>query len=309
MTSPDRYLLRMGAFLAVVLLVAALLAGPLARAFAANPLLNGLILGVMLAGIGWNIRQVLLLRPEVAWVEAFSAMRSGARAPEAPRLLAPMAMMFAARATDRLALSAPAMRGVLDGIASRLDESREISRYATGLLVFLGLLGTFWGLLLTLASVSEVLAATEPGLAAPEALFSRLIAGLSAPLSGMAVAFSSSLLGLAGAIVLGFLDLTAGQAQARFYHELEEWLATRTRLSTAGGAEAEGTAAIADELAEAVALLRELALREAGREERLAAIEAQLARIAEELPQGRAHATAELVAELRRLSQQLALRP
>ncbi|MDW8314080.1 MAG: MotA/TolQ/ExbB proton channel family protein [Rhodovarius sp.] len=309
MTSPDRYLLRMGAFLAVVLLVAALLAGPLARAFAANPLLNGLILGVMLAGIGWNIRQVLLLRPEVAWVEAFSAMRSGARAPEAPRLLAPMAMMFAARATDRLALSAPAMRGVLDGIASRLDESREISRYATGLLVFLGLLGTFWGLLLTLGSVSEVIAATEPGLAAPEALFARLIAGLSAPLSGMAVAFSSSLLGLAGAIVLGFLDLTAGQAQARFYHELEEWLATRTRLSTAGGAEAEGTAAIADELAEAVALLRELALREAGREERLAAIEAQLARIAEELPQGRAHATAELVAELRRLSQQLALRP
>ncbi len=306
MTSPDQYLIRIGAFLAAVLLLALLLSVSLATAFAANPLLNGLILAVLLLGIAWNLRQVMLLRAEVAWVEAFSGPRGGARAPEAPRLLAPMASMFAARATERISLSAPVMRGVLDGIASRLDESRELSRYATGLLVFLGLLGTFWGLLVTVGAVSAVIGEMNLAGGDAAAMFDQLKAGLARPLAGMAIAFSSSMLGLAGALVLGFLDLTAGQAQARFYQELEEWLAARTRV---GGAGAEGDAslaAVAEQMAETLEAFQLVLARQTGTEAALGAIQATLARIADDLPQGRAHATAELVAEVRALSRTIA---
>jgi hypothetical protein len=149
--------------------------------------------------------------------------------------------MISARRSDRLSLSAPAMRSVLDGISSRLDESRELSRYMTGLLIFLGLLGTFWGLLLTISSVSEVIAGMSVGSGDLNQLFNQLKIGLAQPLRGMGTAFSSSMLGLAGALVLGFLDLTAGQAQNRFYNELEEWLAGLTRLSSGVlGPEGEG---------------------------------------------------------------------
>jgi hypothetical protein len=232
MTPPVRFLWRMLGFLAVVLGVAVLLAPQLASAFGSNPLLNGLILGVLLIGVVWNLRQVLTLRPEVDWLEHFRAPKLGAPAQPAPRLLGPMASMFSARRSDRLSLSAPAMRSVLDSIASRLDESRELSRYMTGLLIFLGLLGTFWGLLLTISSVSEVIGGMSVGSGDLNQLFSQLKTGLAQPLKGMGTAFSSSMLGLAGALVLGFLDLTAGQAQNRFYNELEEWLAGLTRLSS-----------------------------------------------------------------------------
>lgn len=232
MTPPQRFLYRMLGFLAAVVLVAVLLGGELAGAFATNPVLNGLICGVLLLGIVWNLRQVLTLRPEVAWLEHFRSPRQGAPAMAAPKLLGPMASMFAARRSDRLSLSAPAMRSVLDGIASRLDESRELSRYMTGLLIFLGLLGTFWGLLLTIASVSDVIGGMSVGSGDLNQLFNQLKIGLAQPLKGMGTAFSSSMLGLAGALVLGFLDLTAGQAQNRFYNELEEWLAGITRLSS-----------------------------------------------------------------------------
>jgi hypothetical protein len=220
------------AFLAVVLAMTALLGGELLHAFATNPVLNGLIVGVLLVGVAWNLRQVLSLRPEVEWLEHFRAPRQGAPARAVPRLLGPMASMFAVRRSDRLSLSAPAMRGVLDGIASRLDESRELSRYMTGLLIFLGLLGTFWGLLLTIGSVSEVIGGMSVGSGDLNQLFNQLKTGLALPLKGMGTAFSSSMLGLAGALVLGFLDLTAGQAQNRFFNELEEWLAGITRLSS-----------------------------------------------------------------------------
>nr|WP_207191848.1 flagellar motor protein MotA [Paracraurococcus ruber] len=219
-------------FLAAVGVVTALLLQELAGAFASNPVLNGLIVFVLLIGVGWNLRQVLLLRPEVAWLEQFRSPRMGAPAMAAPRLLGPMASMFSARRSDRLSLSAPAMRSVLDGIGSRLDESRELSRYMTGLLIFLGLLGTFWGLLLTIGSVSEVIGGMSVGSGDLNTLFNQLKTGLAQPLKGMGTAFSSSMLGLAGALVLGFLDLTAGQAQTRFYNELEEWLAGITRLSS-----------------------------------------------------------------------------
>lgn len=242
MTRPNRYLLRMLVFLLAVLLLAAVLSGQLIQAFSANPVLNAVILGVLLLGVAWNIRQVVSLNPEVAWLEGFREPRPGAPARPAPRLLGPMASMFATKRGDRLSLSAPAMRSVLDGIASRLDESRELSRYVTGLSIFLGLLGTFWGLILTIGSVAEVISSMSVGSGDINQLFNQLKTGLTQPLRGMGVAFSSSMLGLAGALVLGFLDLTAGQAQTRFYNELEEWLAGVTRLSSGvlGGGEEMG---------------------------------------------------------------------
>ncbi|EFH11175.1 MotA/TolQ/ExbB proton channel family protein [Pseudoroseomonas cervicalis] len=235
MTRPTHYLLRMLAFLAAVAVLAVLLSAELLHAFAANPLLNSVILAVLVLGIAWNIRQVLGLKPEVEWLEGFRAPKpgsAGGAARPAPRLLAPMASMFAAKRGDRLSLSTSAMRGVLDGIASRLDESRELSRYMTGLSIFLGLLGTFWGLILTIGAVAEVINSMSVGSGDLNQLFNQLKSGLAQPLSGMGIAFSSSMLGLAGALVLGFLDLTAGQAQSRFYSELEEWLAGVTRLSS-----------------------------------------------------------------------------
>ena len=232
MTNPTRYLIRMALFLVCVTLVAALLFGELQHAFAVNPVLNALILAVLALGTAWCIRQVALLKREADWLNAFRSPRPGQQAQPPPRLLGPMASMLASRRSDRLSLSTGAMRSVLDGIGSRLDEDRELSRYMTGLLIFLGLLGTFWGLILTIGSVSDVIQNMSVGTGDVTNLFNQLKSGLAQPLQGMGVAFSSSMLGLAGSIVLGFLDLTAGQAQARFYNELEEWLAGITRLSS-----------------------------------------------------------------------------
>ncbi|GAC1347035.1 MAG: hypothetical protein NVSMB18_30840 [Acetobacteraceae bacterium] len=248
MTRPNTYLYRMLAFLAAVLVVTLLLSGALITAFSSNPLLNTLILLVLLGGIAWNLLQVTRLTPEVDWLETFQKSRTRLAALPSPRLLAPMASMLATRQAksrdgqDRFTLSAPAMRSLLDSLASRLDESRELSRYMTGLLIFLGLLGTFWGLLLTVGAVSDVIGGMSVGSGDLNALFEQLKTGLGRPLKGMGTAFSSSMFGLAGALVLGFLDLTAGQAQNRFFNELEEWLAGLTRLSSGAlGAEGEGS--------------------------------------------------------------------
>ncbi|MFN3449764.1 MAG: flagellar motor protein MotA, partial [Roseococcus sp.] len=165
------------------------------------------------------------------WVGSFRNSWGVAPARPEPRLLAPLAALLAARRSERLALSAGGLRSVLDGIVARLDETRELSRYMTGLLIFLGLLGTFWGLLLTIAAVAEVIGAMRLSGGEAMELFDQLKAGLAEPLRGMGVAFSSSLFGLAGALVLGFLDLTAGQAQSRFATELEDWLAGHALLS------------------------------------------------------------------------------
>ena len=232
MTRPSGYLWRMILFLAAVGGVGWLIWPQLATAFFTNPVLNGVILAVAMIGVLWNIRQVATLAPEVEWLEAFRAPKLGAPAQAAPKLLGPMSSMLSLRRGERLSLSASSMRSLLDGIASRLDESRELSRYMTGLLIFLGLLGTFWGLLLTISSVSDVIAGMSVGGGDVNQLFNQLKTGLAQPLKGMGTAFSSSMLGLAGALVLGFLDLTAGQAQTRFFNELEEWLAGQTRLSS-----------------------------------------------------------------------------
>ncbi|MEO3472797.1 flagellar motor protein MotA [Roseomonas sp. CAU 1739] len=241
MTQPVVYLWRMLGFLAFVALVTFALWGELRHAFAANPVLNAVIVAVLLFGVGWNLRQVLVLRTEVTWLEGFRSVR-GADQKVQPRLLAPMASMLSARRSERVSMSAIAMRSLLDGIVSRLDETRELSRYMTGLLIFLGLLGTFWGLLLTIGSVADVIGNMSVGSGDLNLLFNQLKAGLARPLEGMGTAFSTSMLGLAGALVLGFMDLTAGQAQTRFTNELEEWLAGLTRLSTGVlGQEGEGS--------------------------------------------------------------------
>ncbi len=247
MTRPNTYLIRMVIFLVLVLGVAVLLSGALVTAFGSNPLLNGLIFLVLLSGIAWNLLNVSRLAPEVNWLETFQKSRDRLASLPPPRLLAPMASMLAARQAksrdghDRFTLSAPTMRSLLDSLASRLDESRELSRYMTGLLIFLGLLGTFWGLLLTVGAVSDVIGGMSVGSGDLNALFDQLKSGLGKPLRGMGTAFSSSMFGLAGALVLGFLDLTAGQAQNRFFNELEEWLASLTRLSSGAlGGDAEG---------------------------------------------------------------------
>ncbi len=238
MTRPKIYLIRMLVFLVAVLVLTVLLSGALITAFSSNPLLNGLIFIVLLIGVGWNLMQVTRLTPEVTWLDTFRQSRSRLATLPPPKLLAPMASMLAARQAknrdghDRISLSAPAMRSLLDSLASRLDESRELSRYMTSLLIFLGLLGTFWGLLLTVSAIADVIGGMSVGSGDLNALFEQLKTGLGRPLKGMGTAFSSSMFGLAGALVLGFLDLTAGQAQNRFFNELEEWLAGLTRLSS-----------------------------------------------------------------------------
>lgn len=236
MTRPHHYLVRMLLFLVAVGGVGSMLFMSFRDAFMANPALNGLIVGVLFIGILYNFSQVIRLYPEVTWIENFrdSVTNSEARARHAqsamPKLLAPMAAMVGDR--DRFALSTAAMRTLLDGIASRLDESRDTSRYTIGLLIFLGLLGTFWGLLGTVSSISDVIGTLSVNGGEAGAIFAELKRGLQAPMEGMGTAFSSSLFGLAGSLVLGFLDLQANQAQNRFYNDLEEWLSTVTRLSS-----------------------------------------------------------------------------
>ena len=243
MTRPTTYVVRMLIFLAVVAAATALLWRTLLSAFENNPLLDGLILGVLALGIIWNLVMVLRLSPEVRWLDTLRHPRAGLAPPAPPKLLAPMASMIASRnRSDRLTLSTPAMRSLLDSLSSRLDESRELSRYMTGLLIFLGLLGTFYGLLLTVSSISAVIGNLSIGSGDVNQMFDQLKSGLARPLHGMGTAFSGSMFGLAGALVLGFLDLTAGQAQNRFFNELEEWLAGITRFS--GGFAGEGEAPI-----------------------------------------------------------------
>jgi len=231
MTHPRRYLIRMIVFLAAVAAVAAALFAGMRDAFVSNAALNGLILGVLVLGIGYIFRTVLILTREVAWLEHFRAGQPAISNIPAPRLLAPMASMLGER-NERFSLSAISMRSLLDGVGARLDESRDISRYMIGLLIFLGLLGTFWGLLQTIDAVSDVIANLSVGSKELGPVFDDLKAGLQAPLSGMGTAFSSSLFGLAGSLVLGFLELQAGQAQNRFYNDLEDWLSGQTRLAS-----------------------------------------------------------------------------
>ena len=228
LSSPRIFLVRMLVFLVLCALVMVVLYKQIVAAFFANPGLNALIGLVLLIGTILAFRQVIRLYPEVAWVNNFRIADPGLAVERHPTLLAPMAAILGGERTGRMTISQQTMRHLLDSIATRLDEARDISRYMTGLLVFLGLLGTFWGLIETVGSVGKVIDGLKVGGDAG-ALFDTLKEGLAAPLGGMGISFSSSLFGLAGSLILGFLDLQSSQAQNRFYTDLEDWLASTVR--------------------------------------------------------------------------------
>jgi membrane associated rhomboid family serine protease len=242
LSGPQTFVWRMFLFLVLTGLIAAIINKQILANFDNNRALNALIIGVLIFGILFTFQQVLRLYPEVRWVNNFRISDPGLAMDHAPVMLAPMAMMLRRR-QGQAAISTAAMRSILDSIGSRLDESRETTRYMVGLLIFLGLLGTFWGLLLTTGSVGDTIAALNTDGKESAQVFQELKTGLEAPLKGMGTAFSASLFGLAGSLILGFLDLQAGQAQSRFYNELEEWLSTITELRADGPGDAAGSQA------------------------------------------------------------------
>nr|WP_242679507.1 biopolymer transporter ExbB [Paracoccus nototheniae] len=215
--------------------------GRILSIFDANRWLNGLILGVFALGVLACFWQVAQLTGSVSWIERFAARRSKAdKTPgsddAAPRLLAPLAALLGSRGPAGGAISASSASSILDSVAARIDEARDVTRYLANLLIFLGLLGTFYGLATTIPAVVDTIRALAPqdgetGLD----VFDKLMTGLESQLGGMATAFSSSLLGLAGSLVVGLLELFVTHGQNRFYRELEEWMSGFTRLSIASG--------------------------------------------------------------------------
>ena len=253
LSNPSVFLLSMVIFLIIVGFLGSILYRQIFSAFQTNPGLNGLILGVLAVGILLSLIQVVRLIPEVSWVNSFRLGNPELEVSREPVLLAPMRALLGQGGQD-MSISTISMRSILDSIGNRLDESRDISRYLIGLLVFLGLLGTFWGLLQTIGSIGETIQSLDPKSGDTNDVLDSLKSGLKAPLDGMGTAFSSSLFGLAGSLVLGFLDLQAGRAQTRFYTELENWLSTVTDLSSesrlADGAGSEEVRAHLDQISQ-----------------------------------------------------------
>jgi len=234
MNSPSRFIQRMIVFIILNLVLGFFLISSLVDAFLTNPIINGLIFSVLAFGIIIIFRQVYTLLPEIEWIEGYKRNKStgltGNVKTKKLILLAPMAGMLVEH-KGRFTISSLAMRSLLDSLNLRLDETREISRYLIGLLVFLGLLGTFWGLLSTIESVGTVI--NSLGVAGEDStsMFLKLKEGLKQPLNGMGTAFSSSLFGLSGSLILGFLDIQASQAQNQFYNDVEEWLSSMSLIS------------------------------------------------------------------------------
>ncbi len=291
----------------------------LRSAFDANIIINGLILGFLCFGVLLNFWQVLSVRPSIRWVIAYSEAvdPDRARLPRPPGLIGGVAQLLRG-ASIASSFNPNTSRAILDSVATRIDESRDFSNYVSGLLVFLGLLGTFWGLLETINAVSDTIGALNTASGAPEAAISSLVAGLQKPLSGMGTAFSSSLFGLSGSLITGFLGLQSGRALNRFYNNLEEWVGTHTRVGAGAisGDESGSPAyigALLERSAEGIAELQKVIERtEASRgqadramvglEERVRGIDVALARLGEELPRGRDAMVQELRGELRTLS-------
>lgn len=274
LSSPLPYLVRMLLFLVAVAALAYVLRHDLQRVFMNTPILNGVILGVLILGILVVMRQVISLRPEVLWLRRFQSRERNAPPLETQsiNLLSPMAAMLGER-QDNFRLSPMATRAMLDGIATRLDERRDLTRYMIGLLIFLGLLGTFWGLLETISAVADAISGLQVTAGDAVQMFAKLKASIDGPLKGMATAFGASLFGLSGSLVLGFLELQASQAQGRFHIELEEWLASATHISRGSlqGEGEQGVSAYAEAVLEHTAegldeLIRSLRRSEASRE-------------------------------------------
>ena len=203
--------------------------------FQANPWLNGFIIFVFVIGVLACFWQVFQLIGSVRWIEGFAAQRPGHEFIQAPQLLAPLATLLRQRG-KRMQVASSSARSILDSVAQRIDEAREITRYIVNMLIFLGLLGTFYGLATTVPAVVDTIRSLAPqeGEGGVE-VFNRLMTGLETQLGGMGVAFASSLLGLAGSLVVGLLELFAGHGQNRFYRELEEWMSTITRVGFSAG--------------------------------------------------------------------------
>jgi len=305
MSQPIRVLLPMLAVLVLLAATLSMLAAPLWEAWSATPIFNGLIVAVFVFGVAVNLRGVLRLQNEVRWIESYR--RSNPERPPTvqPVLLSPMARLLSQGERKTQSLSTASMRSLLDSVYLRLEEQRDLSRYLIGLLIFLGLLGTFWGLLITIASVADIIAGLSAGSDAL-AMFEALKTRLREPLSGMATSFSTSLFGLGGSLVLGLLDLFAGRASNRFYSELEDWLSGMTRLSSGSiGMEGETSVpsyvqALLEQTADGLERMQR-AIVENDRErrannEQLAELNMQLARLSE--------AQTELRGTLRQLAQQ-----
>lgn len=256
LSSPQVFLWRMIIFLVIAGFVAVILQKQIVFAFWANPGLNGFILFVLALGILLAVRQVIRLFPEVRWANAFRRREPDFEVGLRPRLLGPMAGLLGDRGAA--GISPEVMRSILDSIGMRLDETRDITKYIGGTLVFLGLLGTFTGLSETVSAVGDTLKSLNVGATDIGAVFEDLKTGLAKPLGGMGVAFSSSLFGLAGSLIIGFLDLQASQAQNRFYNELEDWLAAETELDIADDG-AGGGRGLADQLRASVDRLTRVA--------------------------------------------------
>lgn len=243
---PDRYLLRMTVFLLAVVALVVFLSAEASRFFATNVALNAVILGVLLLGIIYMLRQVLALRPEARWFQRLEAQDPALVSAPPPDLLSPIAAALKDRRSPRWQLGPTATSALVDGLAARLDEKREIGRYLVSVLIFLGLLGTFWGLLVTVSSIGDAIRNLSiAGGGDFTAMFAELKRGLEAPLSGMGTSFSSSLFGLSGSLILGFLELQASQAQGRFLGEVEDYLTANTKLGGTGpGVEGDGGAGV-----------------------------------------------------------------
>ncbi|WP_421788928.1 hypothetical protein [Hyphobacterium sp.] len=232
-TGPGSYLFWMTIFLGAVGVIGVLLIGPLETAFMANVAINGLILGVLFVGIIYTYLQALSIGPAARWLVRFRTTDDPASLPNPPSMIAPMASMIGDTGS-RARMSAGSVRTVLDSVGARMSEAGAFTRYFGRLLIFLGLLGTFWGLLQVVSEVGEAVRAVTATATGGEADVLRLMSAIEEPIQGMGTAFASSLFGLAGSLVIGFLDLQASRAQNRFYNEIEEWLSSISRVAAAG---------------------------------------------------------------------------
>lgn len=298
-TQPYRQILTMLTVLGLVGAGAYVAYPQVAPVFLANPYLNGFIAFVFVIGVFACFWQVYQLVSSVIWIEGFARDRPGHQFTAAPRLLAPLANLLRKRGA-RMQLGVSSTRSVLDSVATRIDEARDITRYIVNLLIFLGLLGTFYGLATTVPAVVDTIRSLAPQEGdTGVAVFERLMKGLEAQLGGMGVAFASSLIGLAGSLVVGLLELFASHGQNRFYRELEEWLSSITRIGYSadesgdgdgGGMDTGAIAQLAEHMAERLdqmqAFYEEAASRREAAEDRLGMLASAVSQLADRLGEG-----------------------
>lgn len=293
-TQPYRQILTMIIVLGLVGFGAYIAYPQVAPVFLANLWLNGFIAFIFVIGVLACFWQVFQLVSSVSWIEGFASDRPGHQFTKAPRLLASLAALLRKRGA-RTQISASSTRSILDSVATRIEEARDITRYLVNLLIFLGLLGTFYGLATTVPAVVDTIRSLAPQDGdSGVAVFERLMGGLEDQLGGMGVAFSSSLLGLAGSLVVGLLELFAGHGQNRFYRELEDWLSAITRLGFSGdegsaadhGAIAQLAEHMAERLDQMQAFYSEAAERQEAAEDRIGLLAGAISRLAERMDGG-----------------------